>query len=189
MHIVDDNGWLGGVKRCYSPNVDARPEGVDIDLLVVHCISLPPAEFGTQCVEAFFCNSLRSSDNDYFLGIKDLRVSAHLFINRVGELTQFASLNDRAWHAGLSSFEGRSRCNDFSIGVELEGCDDIPYTLAQYLTLARVSAGLISAYPGLNESRITGHEDIAPGRKTDPGPSFDWNLFFDALSAINGNPV
>ncbi len=182
MSISIQDGWLTSARRCPSPNHGERPPGEAISLLVVHNISLPPGEFGTGCVEDFFCNRLDISRHPYFEQIRDLRVSAHLFIRRDGELVQFVPLERRAWHAGASEFGGRSECNDFSIGIELEGCDDRPYTELQYQRLVEVSRLLLSSFPALTPERITGHSDIAPGRKTDPGPAFDWHHFRTQLA-------
>lgn len=158
-----------------SPNFDARPEGASIDLLVVHGISLPPGEFGGPWIEALFRNRLPASRHPYFREIADLRVSAHLLIRRDGEILQFVPFPERAWHAGESCFGERTCCNDFSIGVELEGADDVRYETAQYERLAAVARTLMRHYPEITPERIVGHSDIAPGRKTDPGPAFDWS--------------
>lgn len=154
-----------------SPNCDARPAGTEISLLVIHNISLPPGEYGSNGVIELFTNCLDSQAHPYYAGIAHLRVSAHFFIRRDGELIQFVDTEQRAWHAGVSTWRGRERCNDFSIGVELEGCDDEPFTDAQYQRLAALTRTLRARYP-LQD--IAGHSDIAPGRKTDPGPFFDW---------------
>jgi N-acetyl-anhydromuramoyl-L-alanine amidase len=175
------NGWLTSAQACPSPNFSARPPGSVVSLLVVHNISLPPGQFGTGCVQQFFCNQLDSQLDPYFVTIANLQVSAHLLIERDGTLIQFVSLHDRAWHAGASSFEGVRDCNDYSIGVELEGCDDIAYTEAQYQRLAEVSGAMFAHFPALSEQRVVGHQDIAPGRKTDPGRAFDWTYFRSLL--------
>lgn len=164
-----------GADYIASPNCDERPSGADLSLLVIHNISLPPSEFGGGYVKDLFQNTLDPSIHPYFDEIKDMEVSSHLFIDRDGKLTQFVPFNMRAWHAGKSCFEGRERCNDFSIGIELEGADDIDYTDAQYRVLRAVVLCLQMTYPGLSSNQIVGHCDIAPGRKTDPGPAFDWN--------------
>ena len=177
MALLIDNGWLNTARRVESPNHDLRPENTDIDLLVVHGISLPPRKYGGQEIEDFFCNCLVPGEHPYFSGIANVRVSAHFLIRRDGELVQFVGLADRAWHAGLSCFEGRECCNDFSIGVELEGCDDEAYETCQYERLVELSQFLMAAYPGITPERIVGHCDIAPGRKTDPGEAFDWSYF------------
>lgn len=167
-------GWLGGARRVVSPNFDARPAGILPELLVVHGISLPPGEFGGPWIERLFTNALPAHAHPYFASIAQLRVSSHLLIRRDGEPVQFVPFHERAWHAGVSSYLGRERCNDFSIGIELEGADDHPYEPAQYRVLARVIRMLCQAYPSLSMQRVLGHSDIAPGRKTDPGPAFDW---------------
>jgi AmpD protein len=169
-----EHGWLAQARHAPSPNWDPRPEGVAVDLLVIHNISLPPEDFGGPWIEALFQNRLDPRAHPYFAAIAGVRVSAHLLIRRDGELVQFVSLNHRAWHAGPSCFDGRSACNDFSVGIELEGADHIPFTDAQYQCLAVVTAEVRRRYPAIGSERITGHSDIAPGRKTDPGPAFDW---------------
>jgi len=181
MKDVIPPGWLVQARRAPSPNCDERPAGVDIELLVIHGISLPPAQFGGPYIEDFFLNRLDLDGHAYFEGLRDVRVSAHALIRRDGGVVQFVPFEKRAWHAGVSSFRGRARCNDFSIGIELEGTDDIPYEDAQYRRLAQIARQLILAYPGIDEARIAGHSNIAPGRKTDPGPAFDWQHFFDLL--------
>lgn len=168
---VDEEGWLTGARRVPSPNQDARPPGESVRLLVIHNISLPPGEFGGPGVEHLFTNRLDPGAHPYFATIKDLRVSAHFFIRRDGELVQFVSCGARAWHAGASNWHGRERCNDFSIGIELEGTDDQPFTEAQYQALVELVKLLEKAYP---VEDVAGHSEIAPGRKTDPGPYFDW---------------
>lgn len=174
IRLEADRDWLAGVRRLPSPNCDARPPGSDIDLLVVHAISLPAGEFGTPFVEDLFCNRLDAAAHPSFAEIAPLRVSAHVLIRRDGELVQFVPFRQRAWHAGESCFGARRACNDFSIGVELEGCDDTPYEPIQYRRLAALAQVLMRAWPGITPQHIVGHNDIAPGRKTDPGPRFDW---------------
>lgn len=185
MTLVDrltiHDGWLSGVRVCPSPNINERPVPADISLLVVHNISLPPGEFGGGHVQAFFQNTLDVNLHPYFATIAGLQVSAHLFIERDGVVTQFAPFSARAWHAGISSFDGVANCNDYSIGIELEGTDELAYTDAQYHSLEKVTRQLMLTYPKLTPERITGHEQIAPGRKTDPGPAFDWQRFRRAL--------
>ncbi|MDX1253250.1 MAG: 1,6-anhydro-N-acetylmuramyl-L-alanine amidase AmpD [Gammaproteobacteria bacterium] len=171
------SGWLQGVRRVESPNQDERPADAAIDLLVIHGISLPLGEFGGGWIDALFTNTLDPRAHPYFQEIADLRVSTHALIRRDGEIVQYVPFHRRAWHAGQSCFEGRARCNDFSIGVELEGCDDRPYEEAQYAALAELARALMAAYPGITPERIAGHSDIAPGRKTDPGVAFDWPRF------------
>lgn len=181
MDLFLEQGWLRGARRAPSPNCEPRPAGCEADLLVIHNISLPPGEYGGDCIEQFFCNCLDWNMHPFFEEIRDVKVSAHLLIRRDGELVQFVSFDERAWHAGASRFEGRENCNDFSIGIELEGADEDPYSGAQYHALAEVTRSLIAAYPGLARERIAGHSDIAPGRKTDPGPAFDWQRYLDSL--------
>ena len=179
--------WLPRVRRELSPNCDARPapsEGGEIELVVLHNISLPPGRFGTGMVPAFFCNQLDCSRDATLADLSDMRVSAHLFIDRRGVTTQFVALNQRAWHAGVSSWRGRKSCNDFAIGIELEGADDCPYTKAQYARLVTVLDWLLSRYPALSDDRIVGHSEIAPGRKSDPGPAFDWARLLQALRVL-----
>lgn len=168
------SGWIDDANICRSPNHDERPENTAIDLLVIHNISLPPGQFETGCVEQFFTNSLDHDAHPFFDEIRGVTVSAHFLINRSGALTQFVSTQSRAWHAGQSIFAGRERCNDYSIGVELEGTDDIPYTREQYECLVKLTGVLQASYPAITEQRIVGHSDIAPQRKTDPGDAFDW---------------
>lgn len=177
------DGWLEGVRQLRSPNFGERPGGCEPDLLVIHNISLPPGCYGGDAIERFFTNCLDWDAHPYYREIRGMEVSSHLLLRRDGKLVQFVSFNDRAWHAGASCFDGRDNCNDFSIGIELEGTDDEPYTDAQYAVLADVSAALLAAFPGLEECRITGHSDIAPGRKTDPGPAFDWRRYRDDLAS------
>lgn len=177
MRTSAENGWLDVARHCPSPNFDARPADCGIDLLVVHNISLPPGQFGGCEIENFFCNQLDSSKHPFFKEIQTLQVSSHFLIRRCGEIVQFVSLFDRAWHAGVSAFKGRNRCNDFSVGVELEGADDIPYSDEQYEALQQLTAEIIKVCPAIAVDKITGHSDIAPGRKTDPGPAFDWGRY------------
>jgi AmpD protein len=174
MKIDLQTHLLTDVRQLISPHFNDRPAATTIDLVVVHGISLPPNEFGTGVVEKFFCGELPYSDELYYEAIKELRVSAHLLISRLGKITQFVPFDKRAWHAGVSQFEGRENCNDFSVGIELEGTDELPYTDIQYEQLIQVLNALQRAYPGINRARIVGHSDVAPGRKTDPGNSFDW---------------
>lgn len=170
-------GLLSNARFVASPNHNARPAGSEVSLLVIHNISLPPGQFGTGCVEQFFCNRLDWQAHPYFQSIEGMEVSAHLLIERSGTLIQFVPLHQRAWHAGRSCFEGLENCNDFSIGIELEGTDDQPYSDAQYASLVEVTRQLQQRFPGITNARIVGHSDIAPGRKTDPGPAFDWARF------------
>lgn len=182
--IVDTGtGLLDTARHLASPNHDARPAPGIIDLLVIHGISLPPGEFGGPHIDALFTNSLDPDLHPYFRAIQGMRVSSHVLVRRDGAITQYVPFHQRAWHAGESCFDNRSRCNDFSIGIELEGSDDVPYTGAQYAALAELVQALIRAYPALGLERIIGHSDIAPGRKTDPGPAFDW-VHFRTLLAV-----
>ncbi len=174
LRVDAGSGWLSGAQRIPTPNCNDRPPGMVADLIVIHGISLPPGEFGTPWIDRLFCNSLPAAAHPYFAGIAGAQVSAHLLIRRDGQLTQYVPFHRRAWHAGESSYGGRRACNDFSIGIELEGADTLPYEHAQYVALARVVAALCMAYPSLSTERIVGHSDIAPGRKTDPGMAFDW---------------
>ena len=171
---MDAQGWLEGVRRIPSPNCDDRPEGSTVELIVIHSISLPPGEFGGDGIQRLFTNSLDPAGHPYYAGIAGLRVSAHFLIRRTGELIQFVPCGRRAWHAGESSWKGRARCNDFSIGVELEGSDDTPFEDVQYAVLASLAAALRARFP---VAESAGHSDIAPGRKTDPGPYFDWGRY------------
>jgi AmpD protein len=171
--VPDAGSWLEGVHRVVSPNQDDRPPGEAIRLIVIHSISLPPGEFGGAAIERLFTNCLDPQEHPYFREVHLLRVSAHFLIRRDGELLQFVATSRRAWHAGVSCWRGRERCNDFSIGVELEGDDEHPYTDYQYASLGRLVRTLRGHYP---IEAVVGHADIAPGRKTDPGPRFDWRL-------------
>jgi AmpD protein len=180
MKLDPASGWFQGILHCPSPNFNERPEG-EISLLVIHNISLPPNQFGTGKVQCFFQNQLQASEHEFFASIVDLRVSAHFLIEREGVVTQFVSCLDRAWHAGVSRFGEREGCNDFSLGIELEGSDFEPFTPQQYAALAELTRQLQAGYPAITVERITGHSDIAPGRKTDPGPCFDWSRYREAL--------
>jgi len=172
-----DNGWLTTACRRPSANCDERPQDSEIDLVVIHGISLPPGEFGEGWIEDLFCNQLDPAAHPSFCDISELRVSAHVLIRRDGSVIQFVPFDKRAWHAGESSFEGRERCNDFSIGIELEGTDEHPYDPAQYRMLVHLVCLLMSRYPHITPAHIVGHCDVAPGRKTDPGESFNWSMF------------
>ena len=182
---ADAEGWLKNARAVPSPNFNSRPPSAEISLLVIHNISLPPGQFTGTEVEDFFCNRLDCSTHPYFAQIADLKVSSHLFIRRDGQLVQFVSLFDRAWHAGRSVFEGQVECNDFGIGVELEGTDDLEYTPAQYNCLIQVSRQLLALFPAITADRIVGHNHIAPGRKTDPGPAFDWQFYLSHLTVLD----
>jgi AmpD protein len=173
--FLDAQGWCVDARRIESPNHDARPAGMAVELVVIHNISLPPREFGGAGIIDLFLNRLDPGAHPYYAGIAALRVSAHFLIRRNGELLQFVSCDARAWHAGVSLWRGRERCNDFSIGIELEGADDIPYDDAQYQRLNALLAVLYTRYP---IAGIQGHSQIAPTRKTDPGPAFEWEKVF-----------
>jgi AmpD protein len=183
MRVDPASGLLIGARQVPSPNFDERPDGTVIDALVIHAISMPPGEYGGRDIEQLFCNGLDFSCHPFYTGINGLTVSAHLLIRRNGEAIQFVPFGQRAWHAGMSMLEGRSRVNDFSIGIELEGSDHEPFEDAQYRALIDVSRALCQAYPGITAGRIVGHADIAPGRKTDPGPYFNWTRFREALES------
>ncbi len=180
---IQQQGWLTGLSRSPSPNHDERPAGEEISLLVIHAISLPPDQFAGPAVQQLFLNQLDPTAHPFFEEIKDLRVSAHLFIRRSGSMIQFVPFDQRAWHAGVSTFDGRDSCNDFSIGIELEGNDIRRYTQAQYRQLIRVTRLLQKRYPAITADRVVGHCDIAPGRKTDPGAGFDWAAYKHALNS------
>lgn len=173
------HGWYRHARAMASPNINRRPAGAQIDLIVIHSISLPPGEFGNGDVQRLFTNQLDWDAHPYFQGIRGLAVSAHFFISRTGDLWQFVGCDDRAWHAGQSAYRGRNQCNDDSIGIELEGLEGRTFEAPQYETLASLCAALLQAYP---VAHIAGHEHIAPGRKLDPGPGFDWLLLQDSLA-------
>lgn len=168
------DGWVDGVRQVQSPNCDARPAGMAVELLVLHNISLPPGHYGGGCIERLFCNDPEPRSHPFLELLAGLRVSAHFLIERDGRTTQFVSCHQRAWHAGASAFEGRTGCNDFSIGIELEGADFVAFEPAQYAALAQLARALRI---GLPLRAVRGHSHIAPGRKTDPGPLFDWHRF------------
>ncbi len=174
LEVDVDSGLLRGVRWVESPNRDARPAGCPPDLIVIHGISLPPGVYGGPWIDQLFTNRLDGDQHPYFDEVRALRVSSHVLLARDGGITQYVRFQDRAWHAGMSSYAGREACNDFSIGIELEGTDTSPYENVQYRVLANLVAALLAAYPTLSLDRITGHADIAPGRKTDPGVAFDW---------------
>jgi AmpD protein len=174
MKLEIQDHWLSTALRVPSPNCSERPDPGDISLLVIHNISLPPGQFGGPHIDELFCNRLDPRAHPYFADICELRVSSHLLIRRDGTPVQYVPFDRKAWHAGVSTFEGRAECNQFSIGIELEGSDDTAFTAIQYERLAEITRLLLQHYPGITAARITGHSDIAPGRKTDPGPHFDW---------------
>lgn len=181
MLAIDTSHCLKGVERCTSPFFNARPPHTDISLLVIHHISLPAAEFGGRYIRELFMGCLDTDAHPSFAPLKGVEVSAHCLIRRDGEVIQFVPFDQRAWHAGVSSFQGRDNCNDFSIGIELEGTGDIPYSDEQYLALVEVTAAIMQTYPLITKERITGHENIAPQRKSDPGPSFEWPRYLNSL--------
>ncbi|QLB13526.1 AmpD protein [Bisgaardia hudsonensis] len=175
------NGWLENERKVISPHFDQRPDLKDISLLVIHYISLPPSQFGGGYIDDFFQGKLDPNQHPYFQEIYQMRVSSHCFIDRVGKVTQYVSFNDRAWHAGVSSFQGREKCNDFAIGIELEGDNDHPFTDLQYQKLIQVTKQIMNTYPLITRERIVGHCDISPNRKIDPGQYFDWDRFLNHL--------
>lgn len=174
LRIDAITGLALGVRQVLTHHYDARPAGVVADLIIVHGISLPPAEFGGPWIDRLFTGSLPPEVHPFFAAMAVGRVSAHALIRRSGEIVQYVPFHERSWHAGQSEYLGRTACNDFSVGIELEGTDDVPYEAMQYERLALLVRALLAAYPGLSRERIVGHSDVAPGRKTDPGPSFDW---------------
>jgi len=179
---IEQQSWLKGVNVVPSPNCNERPDDKDVSLLVIHNISLPPGQYGGGYIQKFFQNCLPVAEDAYFCEICELQVSAHCLIERDGQVFQFVPLHKRAWHAGASVFQGRDNCNDFSIGIELEGCDDEPFTDLQYQSLAVLTQQIQALYPAINRDRIVGHSDIAPDRKTDPGPCFDWHRYLNSLA-------
>ena len=179
---IDENGWFNECSRIPSPHFNERPQQDDISLLVIHNISLPPGKFGGPFITDLFLGKLDPSVDPYFEQIYQLEVSSHCLIRRTGEIIQYVSFYDRAWHAGKSTYEGRDRCNDFSIGIELEGTDIQPYTQQQYASLILATESIKQRFTGITNRRIPGHCNIAPDRKTDPGSSFDWNFYLKSLS-------
>ena len=174
MKIIPESNLLDEAKIILSPNCDDRPDSSSISLIIIHSISLPPSVFGGSYVEEFFLNKLKKSENDYINNLRNTKVSSHLYIKRTGEIIQFVNFNKRAWHAGKSTFENTSNCNDYSIGIELEGFDDIVYEDIQYEKLSKIIKALLDFYPRISTDRIVGHSDVSPQRKSDPGPLFDW---------------
>ena len=183
MEINKKAGLLDECKQCPSPNKDQRPENTSIDLVVVHSISLPPGEYGGDSIEQFFQNKLDRNEHPYFEEIHEMQVSSHALIKRDGEIVQFVPFHERAWHAGQSNYEGRECCNDFSIGIELEGTDTDMFEEVQYSQLAKLITSLKNTYPLITDN-ITGHSDIAPGRKKDPGTGFNWQELNTQLNAV-----
>jgi len=186
LGLEPGNGLLRGARQLPSPNCDDRPGGVAPELVVIHGISLPPGKFGGPHIDHLFTNVLDPAGHDYFRDIAGLKVSSHFLIRRTGEVVQYVPLHRRAWHAGKSSYRGRHQCNDFSVGIELEGTDDQPYSSAQYRRLATVIRVLRRGVPSLVAAPIVGHSDVAPGRKTDPGPAFDWQRLHGLLAPRRG---
>jgi AmpD protein len=182
MKINLVTGLIEDIDFIASPNYSARPENTVIDLLVIHGISLPPGEFGGPYIQQLFTNTLDLDAHPAFQSLAGLKVSSHVLIRRDGQVIQFVPFTSAAWHAGESQFQGRPRCNEFSIGIELEGTDTYPYAPDQYQQLAKLTRALMTAYPAITPERIVGHSDIAPGRKTDPGPAFEWAYFFELLN-------
>ncbi|WP_028767888.1 1,6-anhydro-N-acetylmuramyl-L-alanine amidase AmpD [Shewanella fidelis] len=180
MPLTIRNGWLDDARHCLSPHFNARPNK-EVSLLVIHNISLPAGRFGLPFIDQLFQGCLDVTADESFQQLQGLEVSAHFLIRRDGELVQYVSCDDRAWHAGVSEFDGRSGCNDFAVGIELEGTDSVDYSDLQYAKLIALTKELMARYPDITLDRITGHSDIAPGRKTDPGESFDWQRFKGAL--------
>ena len=180
---ISSNGWYDNARHVPSPYFDTRPDAADVSLLVVHNISLPPGEFGGPYIEQFFTGKLNAAEHPFFKVIHQMGVSAHCLIRRDGEVVQFVSFFDRAWHAGQSSFAGRERCNDYSIGIELEGSDFVAYTEPQYQSLSQLTEALMLNFPEITSQRITGHQYIAALRKTDPGLVSDWRKFKEKLNA------
>ena len=184
MLEINARGWVQDVHQLPSPNQDDRPKDCLPDLVVIHAISLPPSEFGGPWIDDLFSNQLDPQSHPYFAQIAELRVSAHILIRRQGQMTQYVSFDQRAWHAGVSQYQGRERCNDFSVGIELEGDDDTPFTAEQYAVLTQLLRALADKYPSLAKPLcVVGHADISPGRKTDPGPMFDWEVLHASLQA------
>jgi N-acetyl-anhydromuramoyl-L-alanine amidase len=175
VHIDTATGLIAGARQVLSPFCDERPPSAGLDLIIVHGISLPPGEFGGPWIDRLFTGSLPADAHPFFSEVAGRPVSAHVLVRRDGGLVQYVPFQRRAWHAGVSQYQGRSACNDFSIGIELEGTDETPYERAQYAALAALMQALLDAYPTLSAERIAGHSDVAPGRKSDPGPAFDWS--------------
>ncbi|WP_435103903.1 1,6-anhydro-N-acetylmuramyl-L-alanine amidase AmpD [Arhodomonas sp. AD133] len=175
VHIDHETDWIAEARWCPSPNWDERPADTMVDAVIIHGISLPPGEFGGPWIDRLFTNALDPAADPFFATIEGLRVSSHLLVRRDGELVQYVGLDHRAWHAGVSSLAGRQRCNDFAIGIELEGTDDCPYSEHQYQRLLPLLEGLMGRYPAIRPERVVGHCHVAPGRKSDPGEAFDWS--------------
>ncbi|ATC83558.1 MULTISPECIES: 1,6-anhydro-N-acetylmuramyl-L-alanine amidase AmpD [Pseudoalteromonas] len=182
---IDSSGVVANITQRPCTHFDERPENTDISLLVIHNISLPAGQFGTEHVDALFMGEIDCNAHPSFCDLNGLRVSAHCFIKRTGEIIQYVPFNKRAWHAGQSEYEGQSACNNFSIGIELEGTDTTPYTQAQYTSLHSLTKAIMTRYPLITTKRVVGHCDIAPGRKTDPGESFNWPAYISRLEQAN----
>lgn len=186
LRLDAERDWFRGARHVPSPNCDDRPAGSDISLVVIHGISLPPRNYGGPHIDHLFTNCLDPDAHPYFAGICRLRVSSHLLVDRLGQVTQYVPLRRRAWHAGKSAFRGREACNDFSVGLELEGCDEEPYCDVQYEVAARLVREIMAAWPAVTPDCVVRHSDIAPGRKTDPGPAFDWVRFLALAGGAQG---
>jgi AmpD protein len=184
LRVNQESGLVDGARQVSSPNCDERPIACAPELIIIHGISLPPGEFGGPWVDRFFTNQLDATEHPYFEEIAELQVSSHLLIRRNGELVQYVPLHRRAWHAGESCYAERERCNDFSIGIELEGTDTLAYTDRQYTALCETICALRTAFDSLASAPIVGHSDVSPGRKTDPGPAFDWRRFREQLEGV-----
>ncbi len=189
IHIDVESGLVREARQVPSQNFDERPAGCCAELIIVHGISLPPGEFGGEWIDRLFTNSIDPAAHPYFGEIAGLRVSSHMLIRRDGELVQYVPVTKRAWHAGVSCYQDREQCNDYSIGIELEGTDDIPYTDAQYTVLGTLIRALRDVIPSLSDAPVVGHHDVAAGRKTDPGPIFDWPRFFAQLTGSGNGAV
>ncbi|GJH41954.1 1,6-anhydro-N-acetylmuramyl-L-alanine amidase AmpD [Pasteurella canis] len=180
-------GWINDARKVHSPHFDQRPDPQDISLLIIHYISLPPEQFGGTYIDDFFLGRLDPSQHPYFAEIHEMRVSAHCLIDRQGRITQYVAFHNRAWHAGLSEFQGREKCNDFSIGIELEGSNLQPFTLQQYNALVSLTQEIMHTYPLITLDRIVGHSDVSPGRKIDPGQYFDWQYYRAMINECSKN--
>ena len=180
-YIFQRDGWIEGISHCSSPNKNNRPDNSVVDLLIIHNISLPPGEFGGGYIDQLFTNQLSPTAHSTFKDIAELKVSCHFLIDRFGAVTQYVSVNDRAWHAGVSSWAGKTNCNDNSVGIELEGSDFTHFTDDQYRVLAQLAKSIIHFFPSIKNRNIVGHSDVAAGRKTDPGPYFDWQRFRESI--------
>ncbi|MBI1732647.1 MAG: 1,6-anhydro-N-acetylmuramyl-L-alanine amidase AmpD [Gammaproteobacteria bacterium] len=183
MELDPGRNWIAGARQVPSPHCDDRPPDAEISLIVIHGISLPPRQYGGPYIDQLFTGTLDAAAHPYFAEIAALRVSSHLLVDRCGAVTQYVSLARRAWHAGQSCFRGREECNDFSVGMEFEGCDDEAYSGVQYEMGAALAAAIMSAWPAIGPDSVVRHSDISPGRKTDPGPAFEWEKFLAMIAA------